>query len=66
MRSYLENERRATKVAEIMHLHRNTILHHVERGEKLLGVSLEDPITRLELLIAFRAADIEGTLQDAE
>lgn len=59
LRLYLENERRATTVSEMMNMHRNTILYHVERVKQLLGVSLDDVETRLRLLLAFKADDFE-------
>ena len=58
LRLYLENERSATTVASLMHMHRNTVLYHMERISSLLGVSLDDPDVRLQLLLAFKADDI--------
>lgn len=49
--TYLLLERRATDVAEAVHLHRNTIIYHIEKIEELFGASLEDPQLRLKLLV---------------
>jgi len=57
LRLFLENERSATVTASIMHMHRNTVLYHIEKISRLLGLSLDDPDTRLQLLLAFRADD---------
>jgi len=57
LRLFLENERRATTVASIMHLHRNTVLYHIQKASDLLRVSLDDSETRLQLLLAFKAHD---------
>ena len=58
LRLFLENERNATDVASIMHMHRNTVLYHIERISDLLGISLDDPDTRLQLLLAFKIDDL--------
>ena len=58
LRSFLENERNATAVASIMHMHRNTVLYHMDKISDLLGVSLDDPETRLQLILAFKADDL--------
>ncbi len=55
LRVYLENERKATVVSSILHMHRNTVLYHVGKIENILGVSLDDPEVRLKLQLAFRA-----------
>lgn len=57
LRLFLEYERSATTVASLMHMHRNTVLYHIEKISNLLGVSLDDPDTRLQLLLAFKADD---------
>lgn len=50
---FLLNERRATISGELLHMHRNTVLYHVKKVEEHLNISLEDPSTRLKLLIGF-------------
>ena len=58
LRTYLENDRSATATASVMHMHRNTILYHMEKISDLLGVSLNDSDTRLLLLLAFKAEEL--------
>lgn len=59
LRIYLENERKATVVSSILHMHRNTVLYHIGKIESILGVSLDDPETRLKLQLAFKADDFK-------
>jgi len=59
LRLFLENERSATVTASIMHMHRNTVLYHMDKVSSLLGLSLDDPDTRLQLLLAYKADDFK-------
>jgi hypothetical protein len=59
LRVYLENERKATVVSALLHMHRNTVLYHVAKIESILGVSLDDSEMRLKLGLAYRAADFK-------
>jgi hypothetical protein len=58
LRVYLENERKATVVSSLLHMHRNTVLYHIGKIESILAVSLDDPEVRLKLRLAFKADDI--------
>ena len=58
LRIYLENERSATATASIMHMHRNTVLYHMDKVNSLLGLSLDDPDIRLQLLLAYKLDDL--------
>jgi hypothetical protein len=60
LRVYLENERKATVVSALLHMHRNTVLYHVSKIESLLGVSLDDPEVRLKLQLAFKTDDFKS------
>ena len=51
--SYLINERRATETANNLHMHRNTVIYHISRIEKVLGIDLNDRLTRLNLIVSF-------------
>ncbi|MCL2367040.1 MAG: helix-turn-helix domain-containing protein [Oscillospiraceae bacterium] len=57
LRHFLENERSATATASIMHMHRNTVLYHMDKISSLLGLSLDDPDIRLQLLLAYKVHD---------
>ena len=59
LRLFLENERSATATASAMHMHRNTVLYHMDKISRLLGLTLDDPDTRLQLLLAFKAYDLQ-------
>ena len=60
LREYLSKERKATVVSESFHMHRNTVLYHVNKIEGILNVSLDDPDTRLKLLLAYKAEDLRA------
>jgi hypothetical protein len=59
LRLYLENERKATIVSALLHMHRNTVLYHISKIENILGVSLDDPDVRLKLQLAYKADDFK-------
>ena len=50
---YLYYERRATEVGAKMHMHRNTVMYHINHIRELLSVDLDDYMTRQGLLIAY-------------
>lgn len=54
----LEFERNITDVSKNMHLHRNSVLYRVDKIEQILGMSLDDPDVRLQLLLSFKALDL--------
>ena len=59
LESLLRNERDMTKMAKEMHLHRNTVLYRVNKLQGILGLSLDDPDTRLMLLLALKEHEME-------
>jgi hypothetical protein len=63
LHTYLICERRATEACSRLHMHRNTVLYHINRIQEMLGVSLDDPEVRLKLLlgIKYREMEIEGS-----
>ena len=56
--TYLMNECRPTDTARILHMHRNNVIYHVERLGDQLGVDLDDPETRLRLLLSYKVMDL--------
>ena len=58
LRLFLENERNATAVASVMHMHRNTVLYHMDKISDLLEISLDDPDIRLQLILAYKADEL--------
>ena len=50
---YLLCERRATEAGERLHMHRNTVMYHIQRITELLELDLDDYLTRQSLLVCF-------------
>lgn len=53
--AYLERSCSTAHTARALGVHRNTVAHRLARVEKLLGISLAHPDTRLALQLALRA-----------
>ena len=51
--TYICFEHNATAVSKQLHLHRNTILYHIEKIQKRFGFNLDDPLIRNKLLVDF-------------
>ena len=56
--TYLINQCRPTDTAKLLHMHRNNVIYHVERLSEQLGVDLNDPETRLRLLLSYKVMDL--------
>lgn len=52
--AYLSYERNATAASKQLHMHRNTVLYHIEKIERRFSVSFDDFIMRKNLLDEFR------------
>lgn len=50
---YLTNERALLHTAELMDIHRTTLLYRIRRIEELTGLQLDDEQTRFDLLLSF-------------
>ncbi|MDR0813724.1 MAG: helix-turn-helix domain-containing protein [Oscillospiraceae bacterium] len=57
LKTYLFNERRPAESAEKLFMHRNNVVYRVSKIEELLGISLEDPQTKLNLFLTFLLED---------
>lgn len=55
-----------SRVAESVHLHRNSVGHRMHRIRDLLGVDPNDPVVAERLRTALAAADVLAVLDDAE
>ena len=53
LRCYLTNERALLHTAELMDIHRTTLLYRIRRIEELTGLQLDDEQTRFDLLLSF-------------
>ncbi len=51
---YLMCERRASVVAEKLHMHRNNVKYRIDRIESQYGIDTNDPELRFDFLLAFR------------
>lgn len=60
IKTYLENERNITKTAELLSVHRTTVIYRLDRIEKFFKMDLEDINNRLYLLICFKMLDQAG------
>lgn len=56
---YLTNERKVSTVSSLMHMHRNTVLYHLEKMEDYLGVSFDDFNTRMTIILAYMLDSFE-------
>lgn len=54
LRVYLLNERNQIKTAEDLYLHRNSLYYRINRIIEITGLDLEDPDTRLHVLMSYR------------
>jgi PucR family transcriptional regulator, purine catabolism regulatory protein len=47
-----------TEIAQLLHLHRNTVLYRLRRIEDIAQLSLDDPETRLNLHLCLKVRDV--------
>lgn len=57
LRSYMQNERNQVKTAEQLYLHRNSLYYRISRIQEITGLNLDDPDTRLHLLLSFKISE---------
>ena len=57
LKVFLLNERDQTKSAEILCIHRNTLIYRIRKIESLIDADLNDPRTRFSLLLFFYISD---------
>ncbi len=50
---YLNCDRKLTEVANKLGMHRNNVLYHIKQMEEIYKLNLDDPQTRLKLLLSF-------------
>jgi len=58
--TYLLCERKATLVAEMLHMHRNNVLYHIARIEEMLCITLDDPDMRFKLMLAYKYWELDS------
>lgn len=59
---YLEHGGALVETAKILFIHRNTLLHRLERIESLCHIDLRDPLHRLNLYAAVKSYRLRGGL----
>lgn len=57
---YLYYERNATKTAEHLHMHRNTVLYHIEKIQKRFDFDLSWHVAREHMRLEFKAFFLHG------
>ena len=58
LRIYLQNHGNISQTANKLFIHRSTLLYRLEKIESLLGVDLNDPDHRFNLMLAARLYDL--------
>lgn len=61
---YLMNEFSVSKTAEIMHLHRNSVIYRLDKIKTLMGESLEDPVFRANLLLSCFTLRLKNAMEN--
>ena len=56
---YLRGERKSSAVANLLHMHRNTLLYRIKRIEDEYHIDLDDWSTRERLIVEYRAMSYE-------
>ena len=51
---HLDCGKKTTETSERLHMHRNTVLYHIEKIEQILGISLNDPETSIKLYLGIK------------
>lgn len=54
LKIYLQCNRKATETCDILHMHRNTVLYHIDRIEQMLHISLNDADVCLKLQLGIK------------
>jgi purine catabolism regulator len=60
LESYLDHGGSLVDTAQALYIHRNTLLHRLERIEQLCPVDLHDPLQRLNLHVAVKGYRLHG------
>ena len=63
LETYLEHGGALVDTAEALFIHRNTLLHRLERIESLCQIDLRHPLQRLNLYAAVKSYRLHGRLQ---
>lgn len=59
---YLSCDKNATETAKRVHVHRNTVLYHIDRIEKRFGLNFDSPFLRNRIVLDYQQLMLEGIL----
>ena len=60
---FLNSDRNITNTAKEMFLHRNTVIYRIGKIEQTLGVSLDDPDVRFDLLVSLKCIELKRLME---
>ena len=60
LKTYLLSNCNSSEAGKRLSLQRNSFVYRLEKARRLLGLDLDDPDTRLLLLISFKLIDLYG------
>ena len=63
---YLNCDRNITNTAKEMFLHRNSVIYRIGKIESMLGVSLDDPTVKFDLLVSLRCLKLRDKIDTAQ
>ncbi len=61
---YLYYERRATETGKKLHMHRNTVMYHIQHINDILNMDFDDYITRMQMMLAYHYVEMSAAKMD--
>ncbi len=61
---YLYYERRATETGKKLHMHRNTVMYHIQHINDMLNMDFDDYITRMQMMLAYHYVEMSAAKMD--
>ena len=63
LRTYLQTGYNVTQAAELLHIHRTSMVKRLNRIKKLTGIRLEEADTRLYLMLSYKILELSGSAE---
>lgn len=60
---YIRSERNISSTANIVHMHRNSVIYRLQKIKDVLKLDLDDPDVRLWLMISFKILELQGSIE---
>lgn len=60
---YIRSERNISSTANIVHMHRNSVIYRLQKIQDALKLNLDDPDVRLWLMVSFKILEMAGKLE---